>query len=104
MSAVDIALWDIKGKALGKPVYELLGGKTNEKLRAYASQLQFDWDTEHRNLSKPEEYARATEKALAEGYTAIKVDPVAMTDKYTWARGLRCQRMAYAWGSANPTY
>ena len=86
MSAVDIALWDIKGKALGKPVYELLGGKTNEKLRAYASQLQFDWDSEHRNLSKPEEYAIATEKALAEGYTAIKVDPVAMTDNYTWAR------------------
>lgn len=88
MSAVDIALWDIKGKALGKPVYELLGGKTNEKLRAYASQLQFDWGDTHRNLAKPEEYARATEKAMSEGYTAIKVDPVAMTDDYRWARDI----------------
>ena len=33
ISAIDIALWDIKGKALGVPVYELLGGKTREKVR-----------------------------------------------------------------------
>ena len=32
ISAIDTALWDIKGKALGVPVYELLGGKTNDKL------------------------------------------------------------------------
>ena len=37
ISAIDIALWDIKGKALGVPVYELLGGKTRERVRAYAS-------------------------------------------------------------------
>ena len=37
ISAIDIALWDIKGKVLGVPVYELLGGKTREKVRAYAS-------------------------------------------------------------------
>jgi galactonate dehydratase len=43
ISAIDIALWDIKGKALGVPVYQLLGGKTNDKLRTYASQLQFNW-------------------------------------------------------------
>lgn len=76
VSAMDIALWDIKGKALGVPVYQLLGGKTNPKLRAYASQLQFDWDDEHRYLVKPEEYAAATRKAMKQGYTAIKVDPV----------------------------
>ena len=46
MSAIDIACWDIKGKALGVPVYQLLGGKTNDKLRAYASQIQFDWGLE----------------------------------------------------------
>ena len=53
MAAIDIALWDIKGKALGVPVYELLGGKTNETIRAYASQLQFDWGDVHRNITKP---------------------------------------------------
>ncbi|MBC7317422.1 MAG: hypothetical protein H5T70_13445, partial [Chloroflexi bacterium] len=37
MSAIDMALWDIKGKALGVPVYELLGGKVNDKLRVYAN-------------------------------------------------------------------
>lgn len=76
MSAVDTALWDIKGKALGLPVYELLGGKTNGKLRSYASQLQFDWDTTVTKLIKPEEYGRAAEKAMADGYTAVKVDPI----------------------------
>ena len=43
MSAIDIALWDIKGKAFGVPVYKLLGGKTNDRLRVYASQIQFGW-------------------------------------------------------------
>lgn len=43
MSAIDIALWDIKGKALNVPVYELLGGKSRNKVRAYASQIQFGW-------------------------------------------------------------
>ncbi|ODN42293.1 mandelate racemase/muconate lactonizing enzyme family protein [Piscirickettsia litoralis] len=81
MSAIDTALWDIKGKALGVPVYELLGGKVNDQLWTYASQLQFDWDIHSREkLTQPEDYAIATEKAVAEGYTAVKVDPM-MFDK-----------------------
>jgi galactonate dehydratase len=53
MSAIDTALWDIKGKIFGVPVYQLLGGKTNGKLRTYASQLQFDWDKEITKLTHP---------------------------------------------------
>ena len=44
ISAIDIALWDIKGKALGVPVYELLGGKTREKVRVYASVMHLTED------------------------------------------------------------
>lgn len=86
MSALDIAMWDIKGKAMGVPVYQLLGGKTNHKIRAYASQLQFDWDEVHRNLATPVQYAEATKKALAQGYTAIKVDPVCVKPDGVYAR------------------
>lgn len=76
MSAIDTALWDIRGKALGVPVYQLLGGKTNARLRTYASQLQFDWGPEVKALTAPEDYAKAAEKAVAEGYDCVKVNPM----------------------------
>ena len=77
MSAIDIALWDIKGKVLGVPIYQLLGGKTNESLRTYASQIQFGWDinTFHM-LVHPEQYGEAAAQAVAEGYDCVKVDPI----------------------------
>ncbi len=92
MSAIDIALWDIKGKALGVPVYQLLGGQTNRKLRAYASQIQFGWGTpdvpgEKSLMITPEDYANAAKKAIAEGYTAVKVDPLALSDREPDGRG-----------------
>ncbi|OCG04814.1 mandelate racemase/muconate lactonizing enzyme family protein [Gilliamella apis] len=76
MSAIDIALWDIKGKKFNAPIYQLIGGKTNPQLRAYASQLQFGWDKNQRALFKPEEYAEAAIKAVDDGYDCIKVDPI----------------------------
>ncbi|MBS7526447.1 mandelate racemase/muconate lactonizing enzyme family protein [Fusibacter paucivorans] len=84
MSAIDIALWDIKGKALNVPVYQLLGGKVNQKLRAYASQIQFDWGPEAKALVHPEEYGEACSKAKEDGYNCIKVDPLCfnMAGKY----------------------
>ncbi len=76
MSAIDTALWDIKGKFFNVPVYQLLGGKVTENLRTYASQLQFDWGSEFKPLNHPGDYARAAEKAVADGYDCIKVDPI----------------------------
>lgn len=82
MAAIDTACWDIKGKALNMPVYKLIGGKTNDKLRAYASQLQFGWRTliEKNDaltlLYKPEDYFTVVKDAVADGYDSIKVDPV----------------------------
>jgi len=76
MSALDTALWDIKGRALGVPVYQLLGGKTNDDLRTYASQIQFGWSDKREVLTTPEQYAQAALKAVAEGYDCVKIDPV----------------------------
>lgn len=76
MSAIDTALWDIKGKALNVPVYQLLGGKTNDNLRTYASQLQFDWSQDCVKMLTPDDYKRSAAKAMAEGYDAVKVDPI----------------------------
>ncbi len=63
MSGIDIALWDIMGKAVGKPVHKLLGGAVNNRLRAYASMLMPDTEEEVRKKAK--EY-------MAKGFTAIK--------------------------------
>lgn len=76
LSALDIACWDIRGKALKAPVYELLGGKCKNSVRAYASQIQFDWGIHYKALKTPEEYAEAARHALAEGYDCVKVDPI----------------------------
>ena len=82
MAAIDTACWDIKGKALGLPVYKLLGGKTNGKLRAYASQLQFGWRSSIQAndslglLYDPEDYYKVVKDAVADGYDAVKIAPV----------------------------
>ena len=58
LSGIDQALWDIKGKALGVPVYELLGGPTRDKVRVYAH-------------SSP----RFVQRHMAQGFTAFKTSP-----------------------------
>ena len=66
ISALEIALWDIKGKALGVPVYELLGGKTRDRIRTYCSGLS-NFDMSDDEMAK--EFAVLKEK----GFTASKV-------------------------------
>ncbi len=74
ISAIDIALWDIKGKHFGVPVYQLLGGKMRQKLRCYASQLQFGWGDKRTPAYSIADYVNNAKAAVAEGYDAIKID------------------------------
>ena len=79
ISGIEIALWDIKGKALGVPVYELLGGAMRDKLWAYG---RFDGPT-------PE---LAVEHALSQveaGFTALKGDPFGHQGLFTTAESER---------------
>ena len=74
ISAIDIALWDIKGKHFNVPVYKLLGGKQRSRLRCYASQLQFGWGDKRTPAYSIEDYVNNAKAAVAEGYDAIKID------------------------------
>ena len=74
ISAIDMALWDIKAKFFKVPLYVLLGGKLNDNLRAYASQLQFGWSDHTEAAIRPEDYAENARKAVAQGFDCIKVD------------------------------
>ena len=65
VAGLDIAMWDLKGKALGVPIYQLLGGKSKDKIRMYASSLR-------RDLT-PLEEARRASSLVEEGYTAYKL-------------------------------
>lgn len=77
ISAIDVALWDIKGKAMNLPVWRLLGGAAARPLRSYASQLQLGWSTgPRRHLSDPADYREASISAREEGYTCVKVNPI----------------------------
>lgn len=78
IAAIDVALWDIKGKYFNVPCYVLLGGKVRDKLRTYASQLQFGWgkvgESEQLWAVTPEDYAHNARLAVNEGFDAIKID------------------------------
>ena len=68
ISGIDIALWDIKGKALGKPVHALLGGTLRDNVPLYAN----GWFV---GCTAPEDYAQAARETVDKGYGAIKLDP-----------------------------
>jgi L-alanine-DL-glutamate epimerase-like enolase superfamily enzyme len=67
LSAIDIALWDIAGKAANLPLYRLLGGSPRQDLPAYASLLRYN---------DPAVVARYTEQALKRGYRDIKLHQI----------------------------
>ena len=69
ISGIDMALYDIVGKKLGVPVYKLLGGLAQEKLRTYAN----GWTDDLAHT--PEAYAAKTKELVTRGYTGCKLDP-----------------------------
>ena len=70
ISLIDVALWDLKGKALNQPVYNLLGGRTKDKIRAYASHLYvYATDAGDPDLGLLREEAAMY---VEQGFTAVK--------------------------------
>jgi galactonate dehydratase len=75
LSGIDIALWDLKGKILGRPVYQLLGGAHRLDLRVYAN----GWYT---NPGTPQQNADEARRVVDMGYTALKFDPFGQRNYY----------------------
>jgi galactonate dehydratase len=90
LTGIEIALWDLKGKALGVPIYELLGGKFRDTIKVYADcQVEPSMDFG--------EIERVVEGVLERGFTALKIDADlgAYTNDYRRARGMLKDRFNY---------
>lgn len=72
ISGIDIALWDIKGKWLNVPVWQLLGGKTREKIRIYTHLGMGDPESVYSSMEPGIIVERAV-KVIEKGYDAVKV-------------------------------
>jgi galactonate dehydratase len=86
VSAIDIALWDIRGKVLGLPVYELLGGAVRDEITLYTHPDQSKFTTK-------EGVIKEIQDIVASGHTALKFDP------YAYQRGGDESRNGYLDGS-----
>ncbi len=82
LSAVEMALWDLKGRALGVPVWQLLGGKVRSAVPCYAN----GWFTGARS---PAEFADHARHAVSLGYRALKWDPFGSSYRTLSAEALR---------------
>ncbi len=69
ISGIEHAMWDLAGKALDVPIYQLLGGKCRNSIRLYANINRATIDR------SPQGFAKSAEQAVAEGFTAIKCAP-----------------------------
>src|SRR5438874_9390960 len=67
MSAIDIALWDLKGKAIGRPVYALLGGALRRRVPAYVTGFYY------RDGERPDDLVREAAMYVEQGYRTLKV-------------------------------
>ncbi|MBZ6078286.1 mandelate racemase/muconate lactonizing enzyme family protein [Microvirga puerhi] len=91
LSAIDIALWDIRGKALGKPIYELLGGPVRDEVALYTHPDQ-------RKFTSKEAVVAEIQAIVKSGHTALKFDPFPLQGPH--ADGIaREQRDGYLDGS-----
>jgi galactonate dehydratase len=94
LGAVEQALWDLAGKALGLPVYQLLGGKFRDKIRVYCDTALYQ-----NNLPTPKDFANSALEAKKLGFNAIKFDldqfnDPAKYDRFNWtASPAELQRM-----------
>lgn len=68
VAAVEVACWDILGKSLGAPIYQLLGGKVRDTILGYAN----GW---YRTERTPEHFVQAAQVVVDKGFHALKVDP-----------------------------
>lgn len=87
MSAIETALWDIKGKALAQPVHRLLGSATPEPLRCYASQIDLGWGETARSPAAPTEYEDVASHVRSLGFDCIKINPIKHDQKGNRAVG-----------------
>lgn len=103
LSAIEQALWDIKGQALGVPIYDLLGGALRKQIVLYANINRHLYDR------TPAGFAKAAEKAVSEGFKAIKIAPFDELNSLTrpmtagqalWKKGL--ERVAAVRGVLGP--
>ena len=79
LSGFEMACWDIIGKAVGQPAYNLLGGRYHEKVRSYTYMYPAPDDAKHGMFEVQENADLAAQRAadyLKMGFTAIKIDPV----------------------------
>jgi 2-dehydro-3-deoxyphosphogalactonate aldolase len=81
LSGIEMACWDIVGKELDKPVYELLGGQVHDKLRAYS--YLYPKETDKANVyADPDLAAERAAEYVEQGFTAVKFDPAGPYSAY----------------------
>jgi galactonate dehydratase len=88
VSAIDIALWDIRGKALGKPIYELLGGPVRDEIALYTHPDQ-------RKFTSKEGVIAEVTDIVKSGHTALKFDPFPYQGRAVMDAQAREQRDGY---------